>query len=223
MGVVAVLACASGAAAQGIPGLGGRNQMRGGQQQPQQQQKADDAIRKFTSDDPQERLEGVEKLGLATDDPKAVDYLLRAVSDTDPSIRIKAIDVIGTARVKDATPLLVQQLFMRDTTLATKQHVLAALGRIGDSRATKPMLDFLARDLDPNTRGNAVYALGELGDRAALPALEKLAKTAADDDTRRLAAGAVRRIEQKPAPAVVPPALAKERGLRGPDDAGATP
>jgi HEAT repeat protein len=211
-----VLASASLVAAQAFGPGGGRNQLRN-RQQPQQQQKADDAIRKFESEDPQERLEGVEKLGLAADDPKAVDYLIRAVSDVDPSIRIKAIDVIGDARIKDATPLLVQHLFMRDMSVTTKQHVLAALGRIGDPRATKPMLDFLARDLDASTRGNAIFALGELGDRAALPALEKLAASSTDDDTRRLAAEAVRRIEQRPAPAVVPPALARERGLPPPD------
>ena len=62
--------------------------------------------------------------------------------------RIKAIDTLGHIKAKEATPLLIQQLFMRDTDLGTKQRILACLGKIGDTRATRPLIDFLARDLE---------------------------------------------------------------------------
>jgi HEAT repeat protein len=208
-----VVACGAPAiaSAQQAPGVENRRTLRDRYEKPRQQQKLDEAIRKFGEEDVQERLEGVEGLGGNADDPKAVEYLLRGAADANPTVRVKSIDVIGDNRVRAGVPLLVQQLFMRDTTLATKQHILAALGKIGDPVATKPILDFLARDVDPSVRGSAVYALGDIGDRAALPTLEKLVKQSTDENFRGLAQSAIRKIEQRPAPAVVPPALADRR------------
>lgn len=197
--------------------IDGRGRLRDRYDKPRQQQKLDDSIRKFGEEDIQERLEGVEGLGENSTDAKAVEYLLRGAADADLSVRVKAIDVIGDNRVKQAVPLLVQQLFMRDTSLATKQHILASLGKIGDPNATKPILDFLARDVEPSVRGSAVYALGDIGDRAALPALEKLAKESSDENFRGLAQSAIRKIQEKPAPSVVPPALADRRAQPQPE------
>jgi HEAT repeat protein len=221
---LAVVLAGSVAATAGAqsPPLDGRRTLRDRYEKPRQQQKLDDAIRKFGEEDTQSRLEGVEGLGENADDAKAVEYLLRGAADADLSVRVKAIDVIGDHRLKAGVPLLVQQLFMRDTTLATKQHILAALGKIGDPHATKPILDFLARDVDPSVRGSAVYALGDIGDRAALPVLEKLVKQSTDENFRGLAQAAIRKIEQRPAPAVVPPALA-DRRAPPPQDTEATP
>jgi len=218
---VTLLALATSVAAQPADG---RGRLRDRYEKPRQQQKLDDAIRKFEDEDVQTRLEGIEGLGQSADDPKAAQYLLQGASDPDLRIRVKSIDVIGDGKVKEATPLLVQQLFMRDTTLATKQRILGALGKIGDSRATRPIIDFVSRDMDPSVRGSAIFALGDLGDRAAIPSLEKLAKQTDNENLRGLAQAAIRKIEQRPPPAVVPPALAQDRGLRGPEDnTGPTP
>jgi HEAT repeat protein len=136
-------------------------------------------------------------------------------------VRIKAIDTLGQVRAKDATPLLIQQLFMRDTDLGLKQRILASLGKIGDTRATGPIMDFLARNGDPAVRGNAIFALGDIGDPAALPSLDAMAKDGADPLMRSLAVEAARKIRTRPAPVVVPPALAVDR--RGQSGAQATP
>jgi HEAT repeat protein len=210
--VVVVATCAAAAWAQSPIGSG--RSLRDRYDKPRQQQKLDEAIRKFGEEDTQTRLEGVEGFGENAEDPKAVEYLLRAAADADLSVRVKAIDVIGDAKVKPAVTLLVQQLFMRDTTLATKQHILGALGKIGDTHATQPILDFLARDIDPSLRGGAVYALGDIGDRAALPTLERLAKQTTDENFRGLTQAAIRKIEEKPPPSVVPPALVQEKDRR---------
>ncbi len=223
LAVIVTIAGAAAALAQPSP-IDGRGRLRDRYEKPRQQQKLDEAIRKLGEEDTQTRLEGVEGLGENAEDAKAVDYLVRAASDGDLSVRVKAIDVIGDARTKAAVPLLVQQLFMRDTTLATKQHILASLGKIGDDHATKPIVDFLARDVDPSVRGSAVYALGEIGDRAALPTLERLVKSAPDENFRSLAQSAIRKIEQKPAPSVVPPALVQDRkGQQAAEESEATP
>ena len=223
--VVAVIGIVGGAVATAWAQspLDGRGRLRDRYEKPRQLQKLEDAIRKFNEEDTQTRLEGVEGLGENAEDAKAIEYLLRGAADADPSVRIKSIDVIGDSRVKQSVPLLVQQLFMRDTTLATKQHILAALGKIGDTHATQPILDFLARDVDASVRGSAVYALGDIGDRAALPTLERLAKQSTDENFRGLALAAMRKIEQKPAPTVVPPALVRDRKPQPEGEEEATP
>jgi HEAT repeat protein len=200
-------------------GPGGVTRLRDRYRTPQQSQKLDESLRKLLSDDPEKRLEALGEMG-DVNDKKAVEALVAAINDPDMRIRIKAIDVLGRMRAPDAIPLLVQQLFMRDTDLGTRQRILACLGKIGDARATTPIVDFLARAGDPATRGNAIFALGEIGDRAALPPLEAIADS--DDQVLRgLAQEAVRKIRNRPAPPVVPPALAVDR--RAPAGAPATP
>jgi HEAT repeat protein len=186
------------------------SRLRNNYNRPQASQKLDEAARKVNSDDPDERLEGVKDLGELEGETRAVEYLMAAVNDPDQRVRIKAIDTLGKVKAKDATPFLVQQLFLRDTDVTTRQHILAALGKIGDKRATASLLDIVARDNDP-ARGNAIFALGDIGDPAALAPLRALARSGADEPLRRLAEEAIRKIEQRPAPAVVPPALAVDR------------
>jgi HEAT repeat protein len=215
----------SAAVAQGLPLDSANPRARSADKyggKPQTTQKLDDNVRKLNGDDPEERLEAIKGLGeLADGEKKAVDYLLQAANDPEPRIRLKAIDVLGAVKAKDATPLLVQQLFLRDTDLKTKQHILATLGKIGDPRATGPIVDFLARDIDPAVRGNAIYALGDIGDRAALPPLEALAKNQDDTVLRPIAQEAVRKIRERPPPPVIPPALRVDR--KGPGEGPQTP
>ena len=129
-------------------------------------------------------------------------------------VRIKAIDTLGQMKAKDATPLLIQQLFMRDTDLPTKRRILACLGKIGDTRATGPILDFLGRDVDPAARGNAIFSLGDIGDPAAVLPLQAIANDG-DPMLRGIASEALRKIRAKPAPSVVPSAFANERRQAG--------
>jgi HEAT repeat protein len=197
-----------------------RARLRDRYRTPQNTQKLTESLRKLRGDDPEERLQAIRELG-DMNEPKAVEYLVAAASDLDMRIRVKAIDTLGRIRAKEATPLLIQQLFMRDTDLATKQRLLASLGKIGDTRATGPILDFLARDVDREVRGNAIFALGDIGDRAAIPSLETIAKDGSDEVLRGLALEAIRKIRARPAPNVVPPALAVDR--RGPGGPSPTP
>jgi hypothetical protein len=175
--------------------------------------KVEDQLKKLASEDPDQRIEGVR--GLAdSGDPKAIEHLLGAANDPDERVRVKAIDTLGQLKAKDAVPLFVQKLFLRDTDQATKARILVALGKIGDERATAPILDLLSRDVDRPIRGNAVYALGEIGDPRAIPGLEKLASGTDDEALRTLATDTARKIRERPAPVVQPPALANDR--RGP-------
>jgi HEAT repeat protein len=214
LALVPVVALAQPSAIGGAGGAGqSRNQLRDRipGQKPQDKAKLDDALRKFQAPDQPTRLEGVRMLGTVEDQAKAVAYLLEGVSDSDTAIRLASIDTLGQMRAKDAVGPLVQQLFMRGTDDISMQHIAVALGRVGDSRATKPLVDFLARDTSGQLRGTAVFALGEIRDEAALEPLGRLAEETSDPSLRSVAQTAMRKIRDRPAPEVVPSALAQER------------
>src|SRR5262245_27739020 len=178
---------------------------------PEAKAKLDEALRNFNAEDQQSRLDGVRQLGTVEDGAKAMGYLLQAANDSDSAVRLRAIDVLGQIRAKDAVGPLVQQLFMRGTDEVTKQHLLVSLGRIGDPRAVKPIVDFLARNNDRRIQGNAIFALGDIGDEAALEPLGRFAEETSDPSLRSVAQTAMRKIRDRPAPEVVPSAMAQER------------
>ena len=196
-----------------------RGRFRDRYRAPQNAQKLNENVRKLKSEDAEERLQAIRGLG-EINEPKAIEYLVAAANDPDMRIRIKAIDTLGHIKAKDATPLLIQQLFMRDTDVGTKQRILACLGKIGDTSATGPIMDFLSRDVDPALRGNAIFALGDIGDAKAVPALQAIANDG-DPLLRGLATDSLRKIKERPAPALVPPGLAVDR--RGPGGNTSTP
>ena len=155
----------------------------------------DDYVKNLASDDPGKRLEAVKSLG-ASKDNKAVEYLIQAMGDADMRVQVKAIAMLGDMRATDATPVLVQSLFLRTTDANMKQLILASLGKIGDQRAAQPIIEFLHRDLDPAARGTAIFALGEIGAPEAVDALKQISQADQDQTVRRLASEAVGKVEQ---------------------------
>ena len=149
--------------------------------------------RKMNSDDPLERLEGVRSLSESTD-PAAVPYLVQALGDNDMRVKAKAIDACGTARAADATPVLVQMLFLRGTSPEVEQRILAALGKIGDQRSSVQIIEFLGRDLDHATRGTALYALGDIADPGSVEFLDKYAGEEPNPTLKRLAREAAAKV-----------------------------
>lgn len=167
----------------------------------------DDQVRKLASEDPNERLEAVKQLG-ASRDQKAVEYLIQALGDPDVRVQVKAVEMLGEMRATDATQVLIQHLFLRTTEPQMKQRILAALGKIGDPRAARPIMEFLQRDLDPATRGTAIFALGDLGASESLETLQKIAADDSDPTARRLATEAISKVEHVQA--------AKQKEAKGP-------
>ena len=154
----------------------------------------DDFVKRLDSDDPDKRLEAVKSLG-ASKDNKAVEYLIQALGDPDMRVQAKAVDMLGEMRATDATPVLIQHLFLRSTDAKMKQRILAALGKIGDMRASQPIVEFLHRDLDPETRGTAIFALGEIGSPDALDALSHISEDDQNPTVRRLASEASQKVQ----------------------------
>ena len=158
----------------------------------------DEFARQMDSEDASERLKGVKSMSESTDS-KAVEYLVQALGDPDMRVKAKAIDACGNLRAADATPVLIQQLFLRGTDAEVKQRILAALGKIGDVRASKPIQEFLSRDLDHATRGTAVYALGDIGDPDSLEFLQNLERTEPHPTIKRIAREAQAKIRYQQA------------------------
>jgi HEAT repeat protein len=184
-----------------------RQRLRRDQDRPQNRQQFDEAMRKFRSDELPERLEGIAALGTVEREPRAIEYLLEAANDENPTVRVKAIDTLGSMRATAATPVLLQRIFLRDTDLATKRRILTALGRIGDQRATAPLLDLLGRDVPTELKASALYALGEIGDDAARPAIEAHAALDPSDPLAAVGKAALAKLKSRPAPVEVPSVL----------------
>jgi HEAT repeat protein len=189
------VALATEAAAQlSLPGMDG--QRRATRQTNPGTSDIDESAKNMRDEDAATRLEAVKALA-ASQDKKAVEHLIEATADLDPRVKIKAIDALGTLRAADATPVLVQMLYMRESEPWLKQRVLVSLGKIGDTRAARPIADFLSRDADVPTRGTAIYALGEIGDPSSVPALKHIGEASSDESLQRLARDAIAKIEQK--------------------------
>ena len=156
----------------------------------------EDYAKNLRSEDPGTRLEAVKMLA-ASQEKSAIEYLIEATADTDPRVKLKAIDALGTLRATDATTVLVQVLYLRESEPWLRQRALVALGKIGDSRAVRPIADSLARDSDVPTLGTAIFALGEIGDTSAVPDLQRVKAQNTDERLQQLAQDAIGKINQK--------------------------
>lgn len=158
----------------------------------------DDFVKRLSSDDADTRLEAVKSLG-GSGEPKAIQYLIQAIGDPDERIQAKSIDLLGDLRASEAIPVLVQCLSRTTTNPNLKPLILAALGKIGDSRAAVPIAEYLQRDLESSTRGTAVFALGEIAAAESVEPLKQIADKDDDPNVRRLAGEALTKIEYRQA------------------------
>jgi HEAT repeat protein len=151
--------------------------------------------RKMADADPRVRADGLEKLRNVATTAEVNELLFRGFNDSDVRVRIKAIDVLGARGSNDAVALMAQSLFLRQTPPVEKLHLVAALGRIGDSRGALPVIEYLKQTDDPASRGTAIFALGEIGD----PVANDLLIQAVSNDTsalvRKLAQEAIEKID----------------------------
>lgn len=150
--------------------------------------------KELTDADPRVRADTVDKLRYIND-PHVNHLLMRAYADPDVRVRIQAIDVLGARHVEQAVPAMAQGLFLRGTPAIEKLHLVAALGRIGDSKGTLPILQYLQQATAERSRGTAIFALGEIGDPRATSALVQIISGDPSEDVRRLAREALEKID----------------------------
>ncbi|MGH7898790.1 MAG: HEAT repeat domain-containing protein [Candidatus Binatia bacterium] len=157
-------------------------------------------IRRMNDEDPGRRLEAVKSLG-DSGDPKAIDYLVQGVGDPDPRVQAKAIDYLGRLRAADSTPFLIQKLFTVGTREPLRHRILVALGKIGDPRASHPILQYVMQDGNPDIRGTGIFAIGEIGDQSIRTDLQELRETENDPRLQRLCSEALIKIATRQPPA----------------------
>jgi HEAT repeat protein len=153
-----------------------------------------DAQTSQKSEDPVVRIEGLDQI-ISINDPQVDDLLIKAMTDPDVRVQVKATDIMAERRLAAAVPLMSQYLFMRSTPEAERLHLVSALGRIGDTRGTIPVIHFLEKTQDEQARGLAAFALGEIGDPRARDTLLKVASQDHSAKVRRLAQEALAKID----------------------------
>jgi HEAT repeat protein len=143
--------------------------------------------------DPTARVAELERLRFLTD-PEVNQILTGAISDPDVRVKIKAIDLLGAREANDAVTPMSTMLFLRSTEPIVKLHLVAALGRIGDSQGALPVMQYLGEDQDERGRGTAVFALGEIGSDKATPLLNAVVAQDQSPMVRRLAKEALQKV-----------------------------
>lgn len=156
-------------------------------------------IQRLNEDDPGRRLDAVKSLG-DSNDPKAVDYLIQAVGDADPRVEAKAVDYLGKLHAADSTPFLIQKLFTVGTRQQLRHRILMTLGKIGDPRASKPILQYVMQAGDVDTRGAGIYAIGEIADNTIHDDLKRFSEVENDPRLKRLADDALVKIATRQPP-----------------------
>ncbi|HSD10412.1 MAG TPA: HEAT repeat domain-containing protein [Candidatus Binatia bacterium] len=153
-------------------------------------------VKYLGDEDPVRRLDAVKSLG-DSNDPKAIDYLIQAVNDPDPRVESKAVDYLGRLHAADSTPFLIQKLVTVGTKERLRHRIVMTLGKIGDPRASQPLLQYVLQDGNPDIRGAGIYALGEIGDQSIREDLKRFTDYEDDPLLKRLASEALTKIGRR--------------------------
>ncbi|MGH7857033.1 MAG: HEAT repeat domain-containing protein [Candidatus Binatia bacterium] len=164
----------------------------------------DDWVTRLRDPRPEVRLAAVKSIA-GSGDPQAARPLEEATLDPDDRVAALAIDSLGRMKATEATDFLAERLFVKGTSDPLRKKILSALTQIGDSRAIRPILDFVGQAGDPELRAAAIFALGEIGDTTVVDDVARIAERETDPGLKRLAKEAVekisgRRFEPTPAP-----------------------
>lgn len=105
---------------------------------------------------------------------KALELVTEAVTDTDPAVRLAAIEALGDLALPETLPALEDAVHDEDP--AVRQELADALAVMPPARAG-PVLTKLVSDDNPDVARSAMRNVGEMGYRGAIPALVKHAQS----------------------------------------------
>lgn len=114
----------------------------------------------------------------------AVDPLIKALKDDNPSVRSSAASALGTIGDPKATDPLIKAL--KDNDRGVRIAAARALGELNDKRAVEPLIESL-KDKDPEVRVYVAESLGYLKAQKAVEPLIELLK----DENETVVYGAV--------------------------------
>jgi HEAT repeats len=155
--------------------------------------------RRLDDADPSKRLEAVRLLA-GSGDPKANEFLIRAVDNPDVRVATAAVDSLGKLGAKDASDVLAERLSMAGTNAASRQHILVALGKIRDPGSARRVLDFAQTEPDPELRAVAIRVIGEIGDDSVRNDVQKLSEAETDPRLKTLMQDAVAKMAMRGSP-----------------------
>lgn len=105
------------------------------------------------------------------EDARCVDYIIRAIKDSQAQVRWTAAFCLGSMGCRQAVDPLI--LALDDEHFNVRTNVVFALDRIGDSKAVDPLIQILD-DKSPDVRCSVANALSNLGDKRALEPLTQM-------------------------------------------------
>jgi HEAT repeat protein/beta-lactamase regulating signal transducer with metallopeptidase domain len=120
---------------------------------------------------------------------KALDALVEALRDSDPSVREQAVSILGRARHEPALDQFID-MALNDDSEEVREQAVWALGMIRVSRSNETLMSVL-RDPDPDVREQAAWALGMLQEESSVDALGAVLVEDDDADVREQAAWAL--------------------------------
>jgi hypothetical protein len=144
--------------------------------------------------DPNVRVTELVKLRFLKD-PQVNKILVQSLNDRDIRVKMKAVDILGSREANESVTPMSQLLFLRATEPVLKLHLVAALGRIGDTQGEPAVMQYLIEQSDERARGTAVFALGEIGNDSAVPLLTQCVAEDNSALVRRLAKQALEKID----------------------------
>ncbi len=100
--------------------------------------------------------------------------------------QLSKIVVYGKEKTISAVPELIE--YLTHTNGNVRRLAASALGKIGETQATKPLIDLLRREKKPQVRQYAISALGKIGDDRASTILEKIAEDKGEKEYITIAA-----------------------------------
>ncbi|MBK9033320.1 MAG: HEAT repeat domain-containing protein [Myxococcales bacterium] len=129
-------------------------------------------------------------------------FILHALDDDDPAVRLEAAQVAGQGKMVEAVPRLID--WLADPDRATRRVASDMLGMIADASGTSALVRTLG-DLDSDVRLGAVNALAKIGQRGDRSVVVPLISRVNDEKTevRRAAIEALRGIGDRRAVAAV--------------------
>ncbi len=176
--------------------------------------------RRLSEPDVHTRLDAVDSLG-SKGGNEAIRPLIEATADADFRVRTRAIDFLGSLRALEASPVLMQMLFLGDVRHDEKLRALTSLGRIADPSTSDRLANYARSIEDDDLACRATYALGEIADPRSKAKVAALKGTRPGTDMDRLVADALTKIQarENARPAEQPTLLQLEKKLAAQQEA----
>ncbi len=148
-------------------------QLSSQEQQLQQIDPFEQAVKDSSSSDPYVRRRAAEQFG-SLRDTKAVIYLRKMLKDENPFVRQTAVDSLGLLRAKEVVNDIIE-LLKTDKETQVRQSAIVALGYIGDPSCVDTLIEILKDENEPAAvKYSVCNTLGILRSTQAVSSLQGL-------------------------------------------------